>query len=290
MQQEELTDQQGIPLCGGISLFHSVVDGKHCYEVGNILTKKPSTFARKKDKLLMLNNMETKDLPPENFVKLLSSGSPNLTIYKAATDEATKECMETDTIQPYHKEYITLTFKMAMVSQESLEQGEEDRTELTECEWENDDMEYSKELVLISMSKTRVAVLKERGCDPEHPCNNYGIGGCNFSNVVLAAEKCEVTTVHRQCIKKRSEQTLLIRSYLDTTIDYEAISPGRRNICEDKATSEQITVYYYISTAPSKGAPVVLNFTATNNYLKCVCDDKKIVLTIELPERLGRSK
>uniref|UniRef100_A0AAR2LBV8 Interleukin-1 n=1 Tax=Pygocentrus nattereri TaxID=42514 RepID=A0AAR2LBV8_PYGNA len=261
--------EQANRLCGGVSLLHTVVDGKHHYEVKNVLTDIRRKFVRKGDKILMINGVKTKDLPPEKFASMLSSGAPILTIHEASINTDINECLESDAMRPYRKEKITLHFRMAMVREESLE-GEENGVDPAVCEWESDYTENDQEMLLVSMNETSVAVLSGRGCDPENPCNNCGSHECNLSEVVVAAQMCEVTSVARQYIKKFGEQKhwiSLVRSNPDHT-----------------SLSAEITIYYYISNILpdlGRGVPVVLNFTDSNNFLNCTCEDGKVVLKIE---------
>ncbi|KAL7833900.1 hypothetical protein AOLI_G00288600 [Acnodon oligacanthus] len=261
--------EQASLLCGGVSLLHTMVDGKHHYEVKNVLTHKRSKFVRKGDKILMINDVETKDLPPEEFATMLSSESPILTIHQASIDTDINECLEADAMRPYRKEKITLHFRMAMVREESLE-GEENGLDPAMSEWESDYTEDGQELLLVSMNEISVAVMRGRGCDPEKPCENCGSHECNLNEVAVVAETSEVTSVAREYIKKFGEQKRwisLVKSNPDQT-----------------SLSAEITIYYYISNIMAdfgRGVPVVLNFTDSDNFLNCTCEDGKVVLKIE---------
>ncbi|KAL6461811.1 hypothetical protein MHYP_G00299560 [Metynnis hypsauchen] len=261
--------EQASLLCGGVSLLHNVIDGKHHYEVKNVLTHIRSTFVRKGDKILMINGVNTKDLPPQEFANVLSAKSPILTIHQASINKVINECLESDAMQPYRKKKITLRFRMAMVREECLE-GEENGVDPPACEWESDYTEDNQELLLVSMKKTSVAVLRGRGCDPENPCNSCGSHECNLNEVVVAAEMCKVTSVAKQYIKKfgeRKQWISLVKSNPDQT-----------------SLSAEITIYYYTSNILpelGRGVPVVLNFTDSSNFLNCTLEDDKVVLKIE---------
>ncbi|XP_036417001.1 uncharacterized protein LOC118800933 [Colossoma macropomum] len=261
--------EQASLLCGGVSLLHTMVDGKHHYEVKNVLTHIRSTFARKGDKILKINDVETKDLPPEEFTSMLSSGFFSLTIHQASIKNDIGECMESDAMRPYRKEKITLHFSMAMVREECLE-GEENGMDPAMSDWESDYTEDDQELLLVSMKETSIAVMSGRGCDPENPCNNCGSDGCNLNEIVVAADTCKVTSVGREYIKKFGEQKQwisLVKSNPDQT-----------------SLSAEITIYYYMSNILpdlGRGAPVVLNFTDSDNFLKCSFENGEVVLKIE---------
>lgn len=49
--------------------------------------------------------------------------------------------------------------------------------------------------------------------------------------------------------------------------------------------TENITIYYYMSNAAEdfdKGVPVVLNFSGSTNFLKCVCENGRPALIVEV--------
>uniref|UniRef100_A0A3B1K9C6 Interleukin-1 beta n=1 Tax=Astyanax mexicanus TaxID=7994 RepID=A0A3B1K9C6_ASTMX len=257
--------EQGNPLCGGVSLCHTLVDEKHCYEVENALTHSSSTF-KKGDKISKINNKKTQDMPPKEFIRMLSSESPMLTIHQAIADNEEDHCLEADSIRAIGEEKITLSFQLEMVREECLEAEEENKI------WESDEMEDKEDLVLVSMTKTNVAVVCGRGCDPENPCSNCNINKCNTSEVVVTATKSEVTSV--------SSQSLMMKTKLDVVM----CSLVKIWSCKNVPFSEDITIFYYCSNIfedLSRGSPVVLNFTGSTNFLKCTCKDQKIGLTIE---------
>ncbi|XP_037390609.1 uncharacterized protein LOC108425745 [Pygocentrus nattereri] len=261
--------EQASSLCGGVSLLHTMADGKHHYEVRNVLAHIRRKFVRKGDKILMINGVKTKDLPPEEFANMLCSRSPSLTIHQASIDTGIKECLECDSIKPYSKEEITLRFRMAMVREECLE-GEENGVDPAMCEWESDYTENDQELLLVSMNETSVAVMSGRGCDPENPCNSCGCHGCNLSEVVVVADSCNVTSVGREYMKydhaKQEEMISLVRYHLSNTSFLTA----------------PINVYYYTELKQTFiGKPVVLELNEINEFLKCTCESQKVVLKSE---------
>ncbi|KAL6461808.1 hypothetical protein MHYP_G00299530 [Metynnis hypsauchen] len=259
--------EQASPLCGGVSLLHTVVDGEHQYKVKKVLTHTQSTFARKGDKILMINGVNTKDLPPKEFASMLHSRSPSLTIHQASIDRGINECFESDGI---HSKEITLHFRMAMVREECLE-GEENEVDPAVCEWESDYTEDDQELLLVSMNETSVAVRSGRGCDPENPCNSCSSQGCNLSEVVVVADSCNnVTSVGRDYIRnsaKKQDWMRLVQEFKPQNF-----------------LSVEMTIYYYITNILSdldRGVPVVLNFTDSNKFLKCTRENGKVVLKSE---------
>ncbi|MCI4393275.1 hypothetical protein PGIGA_G00155710 [Pangasianodon gigas] len=281
-------------LFGGVALYHTVVDGKHCYEVGKVLTSKPSDFGRKGDKLLMINDVETQHLPPKKFVRMLSSGSPFLTMHRASIDEAEKKCPESEGMRPYHKERTVLNFSLAMVREACLDKDEENPQVPEESEWESSNMEgesfTDEEILLVSMTNTSVAIVQARGCDAQNPCGSCGGTGCTINDIVMASKQSQITSVCREYIKKNFERgQVLIQSLLQKSISPENIPPPRRQkACISNPTTAKITIYYYISNAEEdfdKGVPVVLNFSGSTSFLKCICQNDRPVLTFESCEK-----
>ncbi|KAL7831332.1 hypothetical protein SRHO_G00308350 [Serrasalmus rhombeus] len=262
--------EQASSLCGGVSLLHTMADGKHHYEVRNVLAHIQRKFFRKGDKILMINGVKTKDLPPKEFANMLCSRSPSLTIHQASIDTGIKECLECDSIIPYSKEEITLHFRMAMVREECLE-GEENGVDPAMCEWESDYTEDDQELLLVSMNETSVAVMSGRGCDPENPCDSCGSQGCNLNEVVVVADSCQVTSVGSEYMKydhvKREEMINLVRYHRSNT----------------SFVTAPINVYYYTDLNQNNyiGKPVVLEIKETKEFLKCTCESQKVVLKSE---------
>ncbi|KAG9261028.1 hypothetical protein AMEX_G25975 [Astyanax mexicanus] len=273
--------EQGSLLRGGVSLCHSLVDEKHCYEVEKALTHSSSTF-RKGDIVSMINNKKTQDLSPKEFISLLTSESPILTLHQAIIVKEEGQCPESDSIHAFRKEKSTLSFQLVMVREECLEAEEKNEIKPTESSWESDDMK-EKDLVMVSMTETNVAVVRGRGCDPENPCNNCGITGCNVSDVIMAPKKREVTSVCRKSVWMGDEEKV------QDVIMYSLLGTIQRPLyIRPVSFSEDITIYFYRSNILedlSRGSPVVLNFTGSTNFLKCTRVNQEVGLTVESYEK-----
>ncbi|XP_060767567.1 uncharacterized protein LOC132875023 [Neoarius graeffei] len=281
-------------LSGGVALFHAVVDGKHCYEVDKVLTTKPSDLGRKGDKIMMINDVETEHLPPKTFVRMLSSGSPVLTIHRASIDEEEKKCPESESMRPYHKERTVLDFSLAMVRETCLDKDEENPLVPEESEWESGDPESDsftdEEFLLVSMTNTSVSIIEARGCDDQKSCNICGGTGCTLNDVVVGTTQSNITSVCRKYVEKHFESDqVLVQSLLKKNICPENIPhPGCQTPHTRSPTTANITIYYYMSNAEEdfdKGVPVVLNFSHSTNFLKCICKNDRPVLTIECCEK-----
>uniref|UniRef100_A0A3B1K7Z4 Interleukin-1 beta n=1 Tax=Astyanax mexicanus TaxID=7994 RepID=A0A3B1K7Z4_ASTMX len=105
----------------------------------------------------MINNKKTQDLSPKEFISLLTSESPILTLHQAIIVKEEGQCPESDSIHAFRKEKSTLSFQLVMVREECLEAEEENEIKPTESSWESDDMK-EKDLVMVSMTETNVAV------------------------------------------------------------------------------------------------------------------------------------
>ncbi|KAI4875049.1 hypothetical protein NFI96_014255, partial [Prochilodus magdalenae] len=267
---------------GGISLLHTMIDGKHHYEVKNVLTHTPSHFARKTDKLLKINNVETQNLPPDKFADMLAnSPSPMLTIHQVTHPVSIEpdilECLESDFFEPCVKEKINMTFCMTMVTKECLDKAQENGFEPDVCEWESDDIEEDQKILLVCMNETRLTVMKGRGCDSDNPCHNCGTNRCNYNEVVVTADARQITNVRRECIMKSKEGS----DWLNLT---KSSQPDGPPVACPRTISVPMTIYFYKSNIMSdlgSGMPVVLNFSDTCKFLKCTMENQKVVLKAE---------
>ncbi|XP_058238161.1 cytoplasmic tyrosine-protein kinase BMX-like isoform X2 [Hemibagrus wyckioides] len=187
-------------LSGGVSLLHTVVNGKHSYEVGKVLTSKPSDFGRKGDKLLKIDDVETQCLPPKMFARMLSSGSPILTMHRASTDDdKEKKCPVSGDMRPYHKEDISLYFSLDMVQETCLNEEDKNPQVPEEFEWERrekkGDFLTDEEMLLVSMTNTSVAIVQSRGCSEQNPCSSCGGKGCTLNDFVVASQQSTISSV-----------------------------------------------------------------------------------------------
>ncbi|XP_076880266.1 uncharacterized protein LOC143528416 [Brachyhypopomus gauderio] len=283
---------------GGVYLVHSLVKGKHQYEVENFITCESHCIVRKRDKVLMINNVETQDLPPELFAKMLKY-SPMLTWHAVSTDEEgpnIPECQDSDTFQIFTKEKAELSFSFAMVREDCLTKEEEEASLVAEGDSEGSDLEddsyLESNMLMVSMTNVRMEVVTGRGFEADHICNNCKAGGCSISRMVVTAKHCEVTSECSKYINKYLEKgQCIIQSLLNTPITSRTV---KRTLCRSYSTSE-ITIYYYQTNIeehlqpPFSGVPVVLNFTSTSNFLKCIKDEKRpeepVMLTVECCEK-----
>uniref|UniRef100_A0A4W4EGS2 Interleukin-1 beta n=2 Tax=Electrophorus electricus TaxID=8005 RepID=A0A4W4EGS2_ELEEL len=240
----------------------------------------------------MIDNVDTQDLPPEEFAQMLTSGSSMLTLHGACTDKEQQESLESNTLQTYFKENTTLSFSLVMVREESLEQEEETSQEVEE-ELESSDLEDDcfpeNKVLMVSLTNMSVSVLTGRGYDSDI--------ACSMNKVVVTAKQCEVQSVCKKYIMQcRANGRFLIQSLTHTPITSGTV---KRTFCRSYSTSD-ITIYYYKSNIMEdlqpryKGSPVVLNFTDTNNFLKCTKDetdpDKPAILTLECCDKKDLKK
>ncbi|KAF7688227.1 uncharacterized protein LOC124380133 [Silurus meridionalis] len=278
-------------LNGGVALFHTVVEGKHCYEVEKVLTNKPSAFGSKGDKLMMINDIQTEHLPPKQLIRMLSSGCPLLTLHQACVDDTEIKCPEYERMKPYHKEDAELSFSLDMVREKCLD--EDEKNPRMPEEWECNDRAFDscndEKMLIVSMMNTSIAIVQARGCDALSPCR-CGNTNCTFSDVIMATQQSAITSVCREYMKKRFERGhVFIQSLLQKSICMENISRPTKEIpCLTDSTTANITIFYYMSNALDdfdKGVPVVLNFSGSTNFLKCMRLNDRPVLTVECCEK-----
>ncbi|XP_041730570.1 uncharacterized protein LOC121562340 isoform X1 [Coregonus clupeaformis] len=291
------------PVKGGISILHTEENGKHHYEVEKVLKFKKEgqgggAFARKGDKLLMINGVNLQDLSPKAFVKILTEGNPMLTVHQASRAPHPERCPEegpgagagAGALHPVSKESTMLSFSLEMKREDDLGDLESDsyrpKEDLPEEEVNEVDGEVD-DLFLVAMTNTRISVVRGRGCSAGSSCHNCGKSDCNFNEVVMVAESSKVTLVSRgmgNLENVKQLDNIFIENYFYHT--YLRRKPTRRmqSIPSLSTTPEKITIYHYKSDCVDgefRGVPVVLNFTSSNCFLKCVKDGERVSLCVE---------
>ncbi|XP_045554259.1 uncharacterized protein [Salmo salar] len=292
-------DIKDSPVKGGISILHTEEDGKHHYEVEKILKFKKGeqgggAFAREGDKLLTINGVDLQDLSPEAFAKILTEGNPMLTVHQASRAPPPERCpeegAEAGALHPFSKESTMLSFSLEMRREDDLDDLESDscRTveDLTEEEVNKADGEVDG-LFVVAMTNTRISVVRGRGCGDGSSCHNCGKSDCNFNEVVMVAESSKVTLVSRgmgNLEKVQQLDNIFIENYLYRTYLRRKHTRRMWSIPSLSPTPEKITIYHYKSDCVDgefRGVPVVLNFTSSNCFLKCVKDGERVSLCVE---------
>uniref|UniRef100_A0A8C5DC84 Uncharacterized protein n=1 Tax=Gouania willdenowi TaxID=441366 RepID=A0A8C5DC84_GOUWI len=170
---------------------------KHEYEVKNVVKLKNSSWKKvfvSGDKLMQINGKDLRDVTPEEVAEMLAEGNPMLQVKPG---EEAPPCKET--LQPFSKEYTTLTFEWKMirgeqseVCQQEKEKEEEEEAE-TELEYKEEERMEEKDLLVIKMTKTSISLVRGRGCDVNSPCQGCNGSGCVFNDIVVVAESSQVT-------------------------------------------------------------------------------------------------
>lgn len=123
------------------------------------------------------------------------------TVHKAGKKDYTEHSSPAeDTLCPVSKESIILSFSMEMMREEDLEkndvgqegEGKEDGDKEDGCQAENEENGVGGDLLIVSMTKTSISVMRGRGCDSGSPCQGCHGTGCTFNDVVVVAESSEV--------------------------------------------------------------------------------------------------
>ncbi|KAM4630493.1 uncharacterized protein ACJ7VT_000192 [Polymixia lowei] len=243
---------------GGVSIIHRIREGKHQYEVQDVVKFKKGNakgaFARKGDSLMLINGTDLQDLTPEEFAQVLSKGNPMLTFHEASQVEgqADQTCSDEDTLHPISKE------------------GQEG------------------DLLIIALTNTSITVVKGRGCDSGAPCQGCAGNGCTFKDVVMVTKSTSVTLVSRGSGSFKQEKQMD-----NISIEHALSQKYLRSFCLQGSprvspNPENITIYYYKSDCIERtfrGTPVVLNFTDSNCFLKCCKDGERVVLQVETCEK-----
>ncbi|XP_062303000.1 interleukin-1 family member A [Osmerus eperlanus] len=287
---------------GGVSISHTLQDGKHCYEVESVLKTRGGgvgAFARKGDKILTMNGVSLQDITPEGFADMLIEEAPILTVHQghpnSDTGCPTLTCPDRGSLCPFFKESTLLSFSLEMKREEDLEEEEEKEEGPGICPGTDDakkpqgggasDEREGVDMVLVAMTNTTISVVRGRGCDSGSPCHDCGGTGCTFNDVVVVAGSSNVTLVARggESFKKleRDRKNICIE-HLNTHFYLRKSCPKSSPYMSPNP--EKMTIYYYASDSVDgtfKGMPVALNFTDSNCYLKCSKESDRVSLCIE---------
>ncbi len=121
------------------------------------------------------------------------------TVHKAGKmkDHTEHSSLAEDTLRPVSKESTILSFSMEMIRDQDLEvgqegEGKEDGGIEEDCQVDSEENEEGGDLLIVSMTKTSISVVRGRGCDSSSPCQGCHGTGCTFNDVVVVAESSEV--------------------------------------------------------------------------------------------------
>ncbi|KAJ8273939.1 hypothetical protein GJAV_G00107200 [Gymnothorax javanicus] len=288
---------------GGVSILHKLEQGKNHYEVAHVVKYKRGNaagpFLRKGDKLLKINGENLENLSPEIFAEMLTKGSPMLTVHQPSRNK----CEEQKGLYPFQKERIVMQLSPVMRREEELEEerqqnrGEDGRGHPNDgkepldggCQSHDGELDG---LLLVYMTKTSMSIVRGRGCDDGSPCHNCGGEDCRFNDVVMAAESTKLTLVSKginNFLREKVQDDVLIRSIVhDMCINNRNRAATMSMHC---CSNAGMSIYHYRSDCVDDvgreypGAPVVLNFTGTESFLKCSDHGGKARLDIESCEK-----
>ncbi|XP_014895315.1 uncharacterized protein LOC106952009 isoform X1 [Poecilia latipinna] len=275
---------------GSVLIRHELHEGKHFYEVEEVVKYKNKTgkrmFIRRGDKLMEINGVDLQDLEPEELANMISEGNPLLSVQKREKESEQEEQLplDEDTLQPYDKESTVLSFSWELKREEDTEEGEKNEPTDIEgnvCEDMCKENGESRDLLVIHMTNTSIAVVGSRGCE------EFEGTGCTVDDIVLVADSSVVTCVSRGDVNFRQEKLA------DVLIKHVPTHRYLRTICSEKTVysspnPEKITIYYYKSNAMDKtfrGIAVVLNLTGSNCFLKCCKEGDRVLLQVETCEK-----
>ncbi|XP_007560210.1 PREDICTED: uncharacterized protein LOC106914636 isoform X2 [Poecilia mexicana] len=274
---------------GSVLIRHQLHEGKHLYEVEEVVKYKSKTGKKmfiRGDKLMEINGVDLQDLEPEELANMISEGNPLLSVQKREKESEQEEQLplDEDTLQPYDKESTVLSFSWELKREEDTEEGEKNEPTDIEgnvCEDMCKENGESRDLLVIHMTNTSIAVVGSRGCE------EFEGTGCTVDDIVLVADSSVVTCVSRGDVNFRQEKLA------DVLIKHVPTHRYLRTICSEKTVysspnPEKITIYYYKSNAMDKtfrGIAVVLNLTGSNCFLKCCKEGDRVLLQVETCEK-----
>ncbi|XP_010884778.2 uncharacterized protein LOC105019922 [Esox lucius] len=283
-------DIKDSPVKGGVTIIHTEEDGKHHYQVEKVLRFKKGglgggAFASHGDMFVKINGLDLEDVAPEEFAKMLAKEHPMLTILPASRPPP-ETCPEGEVLQPVTKENIMFSFSLEMRREDDMENLEIDgyppRDDITNenvSAVDDDDDDDDDDLILVAMRNTTISVIRGRGnCDGKP---------CDINEVVMVAESSKITHVSRgmgNLENVKQWDNTYIENFIDRMYLRSQPTRARKIIPTLSENPEKITIYHYKSDCVDgdfKGVPVVLNFTNSNCFLKCVQDGKRVFLNVE---------
>ncbi|XP_029354068.1 uncharacterized protein LOC115040989 [Echeneis naucrates] len=290
-------DKKDSTVKGGVFIIHHIHEGKHQYDVGDVVKHKNPTgekmFVRKGDKLMQINSMDLEAITPEELAQLIAEGNPMLKVHKVVRTKQRDEQPSKDEefLHPVSKESTTLHFSMEMMREEGNKEedddgGKQDDQRDDVCEVVNED---KRDLLIVAMKKTSISVVKGRACNPKSPCQGCHKAECTYNDVVMVAESSTVTLVPRGSGIYKKDKV----ERVNISVEHVATHQYLRSLCSQKtlytsSNPENITIYHYKSTmlrSPFKGIPVVLNFTHSNCFLRCCKEGERVFLQVETCEK-----
>ncbi|XP_061925831.1 uncharacterized protein LOC133664865 [Entelurus aequoreus] len=272
---------------GSVLILHQLQHGKHQYQVENVVQYQRSSSAkpmmRRGDKLMQINGSDLQDFTPEALAQTIAEGRPMLTVHKAGAQKPL-HCSEEDVLHPVSKEQTVLQFSMRMLREEDAHGGEGGGSGQGGGCPVGDDHKPGGDLLVVSMTKTSISVIRGRGCEAGSTCKGCHGTGCTLKDVVMVSESSTVTLV------SRGGGTFKLQKSLDTPIEHVASHKYLHGICSQKtiyasANPEKMTIYYYKSTCPESRFPVVLNFSGSDCFLRCSKKGEQVLLQVEACEK-----
>ncbi|KAM7424397.1 hypothetical protein PAMA_000644 [Pampus argenteus] len=245
---------------------------------------------------MQINGMDLQALTPDELAQMLAQGNPMLTVHKSCImKEPTEQPSSAeDVLYPFSAEATLISFSMEMRREEDQEESkgsqegevsEDGGTEEHVCQTDDEADKKEKDLLIVSMTKTSISVVRGRGCENGSTCHGCNGTGCTFNEVVMVAESSTVTLVPRGGGSFRHEKTL------DVFVEHVPSHQYLRGICSQKTlyvspNPERITIYYYRSISRVfVGIPVVLNLTESNCFLRCCKEGPNVLLRVETCEK-----
>ncbi|XP_058486037.1 interleukin-1 family member A [Solea solea] len=284
---------------GGVIVIHKIHEGKHHYEVEKVM--KPTKacgekiFVRKGDKLIQINGMDLRGLPPKDLAQMLAEGNPMLTVHKASKASKTKIKEQPpsngDILFPFFKDSTSLHFTMEMKrecedeAQEGKgredgaveEEKEQEKEEVCPTETENGE---KQDMFIVAMTETRISTVTGRGCSDGGVCEGCQGRGCTFHDVVMISESSKVTLVARGGGSLRCAS--MLNAAIENVATYQYLRHHDGQYLYPSSSPEKITIYHYKSSAVvGSGMPVVLNFTDSDSFLRCNKDEQRVSLQVE---------
>ncbi|XP_043928801.1 uncharacterized protein LOC122803295 [Protopterus annectens] len=295
-------------LKGGAIIQHRIVNGKNEYEILGVVryqdsTSKGTSYLRKGDKILEVNDTSVENLEPDVLIECLSKTTTHLVIHRPPADaNYEKPIKDSGSIyEPYSKETRVFTFDLQMekiddgstenINKSCKESSSTEHLHQYEKEEEDEVEDYEMaNLLVLQLSETAISIIQGRGHTPGTICKVCHKKDCDLHDIVVQSS----STIHLVargnanlelilCIEKTRDKMLVRNTSQKVLIAVEE-RPRLMSINSRVLRDACVTIFYYkcsdVSETPN-GLPVVLKFSNTNCYLACHEEGNCIILKAE---------
>ncbi|XP_041067518.1 uncharacterized protein LOC121290734 isoform X2 [Carcharodon carcharias] len=272
-------------LKGGVVISHQILEGKHHYEVQDVLhCNVAHSLFRRGDHLLHLNEESVFDIPPETVAELLRENSTLLTLHRP---EPSTECHAPEepsevVYWPYDKQKVKLQFSLQLVQIPPDSEGPE-RPATSDC----DDTAWPEGIGRKDRGHAGPETFSTPPSSRASANAGEGNGGATCGRTKACALLVALNCVSVSTLRGRGPHCssgIVCAVCKKKDCDVHTINVNSDTKSELYCLEAHVTIFYYKSNKilkPYCGMPVVLNFSKTNYFLVCHSEGNNVLLRIE---------